>query len=148
MSTINDHWHHGHSPIAAGLYYPDDSCRSAIFDCEHVRLIIGERGPLPADSVFVDLGSYERGRLHCPHGVVRWGGGPREAEGWIALENHDGQLSWLLHIEDSEQFTQARVDCDVIEAVVYEYPIMSTFRIPIEAPHLTLLAPEPDLLSS
>ena len=51
---------------------------------------------------------------------------------------------WLLHLEDSEQFTQVRFESDIIEAVAYEYPEMTVFQIPILAPHETTSTPERD----
>ncbi len=143
MSATRDQWQRGQSPVADGLLYPDDSYRPATFDHEQRCLTIGDRVALPPDSAFVDLGSYENGRLQCPHGVVRWGGGPWEAEGWIALEDGSGELLWLLHIQESEQFTQARFESDIIEAVAYEYPEMTVFEIPILTPHETASASEP-----
>lgn len=135
MSVILDQWQQEHGPVAGGLFYSDDSYRPATFDTECRSLSISDRIPLPLELDFVDIGSYESGRLQCPHGVVRWGGGPWEGEGWIALQDLSGRLVWLLHIEDSEPFTQARFESDIIEAVAYEYPVMTVFQIPVSAPH-------------
>ena len=81
-----------------------------------------------------EYGDYEAGRFGCDAGVVRWGGGPWEGEGWIALEEPSGDLVWLMHFEDSEAFTQARFEAGCIEAVAYEYPCMKTYLIPATRP--------------
>jgi hypothetical protein len=60
------------------------------------------------------------------------------------LEDASGDLAWLLHLEDSEPFTQARFESDIIEAVAYEYPQMTVFKIPVLAPHETTSTTEPD----
>ena len=137
MSHIREQWQQGNAPVAEGLFYSDGSFRPVTFDHEMRALSVGELIPLPMDTIFVDLGDYENGRLVCPHGVVRWGGGPWEAEGWIALEDSTGDLVWLLHIEASEPFTQARFESEIVEAVAYEYPEMTVFQIPIFTPHET-----------
>lgn len=144
MSATREQWRQGHGPIAEGLFYPDGLFRPTTFNHEQRQLSVWDLIRLPGDTTFVDLGSYEIGRLDCPHGVVRWGGGPWEAEGWIALEDVSGDLVWLLHIEDSEPFTQARFEGDIIEAVAYEYPEMTVFQIPILAPHETTSTSERD----
>jgi hypothetical protein len=144
MIATCEQWKRGHSPVTEGLFYPDDSFRSAWLDRGSRLLSIGERQTLPSDVAFVDLGSYESGRLQCPFGIIRWGGGPWEGEGWIALEDASGDLAWLLHLEDSEPFTQARFESDIIEAVAYEYPQMTVFKIPVLAPHETTSTTEPD----
>jgi len=134
-----------HAPVAEGLFYLGDLFRPVTFDREQRSLGVGDRAPLPDDTTFVDLGSYESGRLDFLHGIVRWGGGPWEGEGWIALEDASGYLVWLLHIEESEPFTQARFESDIIEAVAYEYPVMTVFQIPVLAPHETTATSEKEL---
>jgi len=88
------------------------------------------------DLIGQPYGEDENGQMNCEVGLIRWGGGPWEGEGWIALEDHSGNLIWLLHLEESEPITQARYFPGLIEAVAHEYPTMTFFSIPPDQPHL------------
>jgi hypothetical protein len=67
--------------------------------------------------------------------LVEAGGGPVEAEGFVALSDATtGELRWVLHLYDSEAFTAVSVNGEEIVAVAEEYPIRNEFRIPISEP--------------
>jgi hypothetical protein len=134
MSVTREQWKRGYCPVTGGLFHADGTARSATLDRKSRVLRIGEPHDLPPDLDFVELGSYETGRFQCPRCIVRWGGGPWESEGWIALEEASGELTWLLHLVDSEPFTQARFEDDMVEAVAYGYPCTTVFQIPAMAP--------------
>lgn len=142
MTHTNDQWHAGCSPDAEGIFYPDDSFRPITFHRTERSLVVGERSPLPANAVYLELRPYESGNMACPHGTIRWGGGPWEGEGWISLEDSAGDLTWILHIEDCEPITQARFEIGFIETVAYAYPQMAVFLIPIFSPHEASMSTE------
>src|SRR4051812_46388514 len=66
--------------------------------------------------------------------LVEAGGGPVEAEGFVAVTDAAGGLVWVLHLNDSEAFTAVRVEGDEVVAVAEEYPFRNEFRIPVAEP--------------
>jgi hypothetical protein len=58
-----------------------------------------------------------------------------EGAGFIAVEQRStGNLLWLLHLENTEPFTEISFDGSTIRAVSKEYPFQSTWQIPIHSP--------------
>ncbi|MDQ8192677.1 hypothetical protein [Roseibacillus persicicus] len=145
MTAIKQQWSDGAGPNYSGLFFGDNTYRTALLNREEQTLEIGNIAAIPLEMDFSDYGDYESGRLKCNAGVLRWGGGPWEAEGWIALEDYESNLIWLLHLEDSEAFTQARCEGLIIEAVAYQYPVMNVFSIPAKDPHLAAVGQEADV---
>jgi len=144
MKSIDQRWKEDAGPIISGLFYAGGSYRTAILDRENTRIVFSDILQQSTDLQFADYGEYEVGSFTCSHGVLRWGGGSWEGGGWISLDDQDKNLIWLMHFEDSEPFTQARVSGDNIEAVAYEYPLMVSLTIPVLEPHLTTLTNEAD----
>jgi hypothetical protein len=66
--------------------------------------------------------------------LVEAGGGPVEAEGFVAVADAAGGLVWVLHLSDSEAFTAVSVEGGEVVAVAEEYPFRNEFRIPIAEP--------------
>ena len=118
----------------SGIFYADDTFSPTSFSPGRERIDVGERRPIPSSMQEAAYADYEAGRFDCDAGIVRWGGGPWEGEGWIALEEVSGDLIWLMHFEDSEAFTQARFEAGSLEAVAYEYPSTTIYLIPALRP--------------
>jgi hypothetical protein len=58
-----------------------------------------------------------------------------EGCGFIAVEERtSGRLVWLLHLSETEPFTEVSSNGAIIRAVSEEYPARFEWRIPIEAP--------------
>jgi hypothetical protein len=69
--------------------------------------------------------------------LIEAGGGPVEAEGFVAVTDVvSGGLVWVLHLSDSEAFTAVSVDGGEVVAVAEEYPFRNVFRIPIGEPQM------------
>jgi hypothetical protein len=58
-----------------------------------------------------------------------------EGEGFIALEQSStGHLLWLLHLSESEKFTEVFINGSTIHAISDEYPSRFEWSIPIHSP--------------
>lgn len=128
-------WSAGEGPTDTGIFFPDDTW-SAMIVSNDGTLRVRDRLCLNSDFSTSQYGEYENGRLVEGEDVVRWGGGSWEGEGWVSLERTDGTLVWLIHLEMSEAFTQARLYDGIVEAVAYEYPFTNTFVIPKGRPEM------------
>jgi hypothetical protein len=53
----------------------------------------------------------------------------------VAVERRaDGHLLWLLHLSESEQFTEVSSDGVTVHAVSGGYPVQFEWHIPIHSP--------------
>lgn len=139
MPPIKASWKSGIGPVDSGIFLADDTFHPISFLPGRVGIKLEERRPIPHSSDQAEYGDYETGRIVCDAGIVRWGGGPWEGEGWIALEEASGDLVWLMHFEDSEAFTKAWFEAGSIKAVACEYPSKTIYTIQATRPdELTL----------
>lgn len=120
---------------AEGLLLPTDE-----FIPLHGSPEVGYRAG-PPESLACGAGEWVEVDPHCrceAHGLlVEAGGGPVEAEGFVAVTDAvSGGLVWVLHLSDSEAFTAVSVDGGEVVAVAEEYPFRNVFRIPIDEPQM------------
>jgi len=95
----------------------------------------------PPEQLAAGAGEWVEVDVHCRNEacglLVEAGGGPVEAEGFVAVSDAvSGVLVWVRHLSDSEAFTAVSVENGEVVAVAEEYPFRNVFQIPLGEPQM------------
>jgi hypothetical protein len=144
MGIVKNHWREWRVRGEQGVYYPDDSFAEL---CGHPA--VGYRADLRAPVAPLAQADPRGWAVLIPHCTVHageWkifaGATSCEAHGFIALERAaSGELAWLIHVHDSEEFAQVSLDGEMIQAVSGDDPAQFLWRIPLSDPEDLSVAP-------
>lgn len=139
MSVIESRWRERQSRYEDGIYFgtddfielcgtPSDGYRA------DVRVPVASLLQSTPDgwTDLDDICSAEAGDFQFFAGSTSW-----EGAGFIAVEQRStGRLLLLLHLTDSEQFTEISSDGTTVQAVSEEYPFRMARCIPIYSPDI------------
>jgi hypothetical protein len=137
MSIIESRWRERRSRYEDGLYFgtddfiglcgsPGDGYRA---DVRAPVATLLQSTPGGWTDLY-DICSAEAGDFQLFAGSTSW-----EGAGFVAVEQRStGNLLWLLHLTDAEQFTEISSDGSTIRAISGEYPFRFEWRIPIHSP--------------
>ena len=139
MSVVQDHWARRQVRTEQGIYYGNDEVSELCGDPSH-GYRVDNRAPLaffvrddPAGWIpTIELCSARTGEWQVTGGATTLEGG-----GFVAVESAvTGKLEWVIHVRESEEFTQVWTDGELIRAASGDDSDEHRWSIPIAEPEL------------
>ena len=137
MTNITTIWNSGHGLIESGVFFADG--RVALLEGSP-RTGFSVESWTTLDEIWVAdpeaISEVDEALLLETHEwSVFTGIGSWEGEGFLALrKSATKELLWVLHLDSSEHFSEARLEGQIIVAISEEYPERCVWYVPVGEP--------------
>lgn len=141
MSVTQIRWSREQCRVENGIFFADDTVillrghprRGYVASHQTELLRLLEDSP----DGWTDIDENPACRVEAGGVIVTAGATSWEGEGFVAAwRDPDGGLLWVLHLSESEVFSELRYDGDTIQAVSTAYPDAYLWRIPVSQPQM------------
>jgi hypothetical protein len=124
-------------PVVDGIHFPNGTFVPLRWMTdEHLSAASAVSVPADATAASLDVSfSVEQGEF-----LVVGGGGAWEGEGFLAAMR-SGTILWLLYLEDSEPFAEARIERGMVIGRAGDYPTRTEFMVPLLSPAWVKVTP-------
>ena len=143
MNTLQRRWRAEKCPLINGVLYGKGDYYPAYFEDEGVqsrrqgRIMASERWYPPKQTVDIKSLSWcyydVYAELSVQEGKVKAGPGTFGGDGFVALEDSNGNLCWIAFFQDSNPFMKLVLEEDIVMATS---ELNEIWCFPIHAPHL------------
>lgn len=139
MNVTQLKWVRGQCRVESGIFFADDSVILLSGNPRDGYVASHRRGlaSLVEDDPdgWSDLNENPACRVEAGGVIATAGATSWEGEGFVAaLRAPDSELLWVLHLSESEAFSEVSHDGDIIRAVSSEYPNEYRWLIPVNKP--------------